>query len=421
MSVYSVEKMSVKYAEINIPASKSIFARTLILAARAKNIRIRCGELCEDQLTLLTCLEALGVEIKRDSRGLLVHGHDGQFSNCSLNVKDAGTVARFLPAILAFSGGEYFFDSSAQMKKRPMDFKDLENLNVSMEYLGKEGNFPFRMRSQGITGDSLTVCTDKSTQFASAFLLAASFLKRPFTLHLTGQRTESGFISLTLSIMERFCIPFRRERNEITVFPQTNSPALVTVEADLSCASYFCALAFLCGAKILIKDGDLSSPQTDLKFLRLLEKRGLSLKQTENGILADGEAVRSFEGFDEEFTDFSDQALTAAALAPFAATPSRLKNIGHIRFQECDRLEAAVYNLHALGVPARSDGNDLFITPSHVRPAVLETFGDHRVAMAFSLVGLKSGNVQIKDPGCCKKTFANYFEILNKLTLKSSL
>lgn len=403
--------------EIAIPSSKSIFARAMILAARTKgNIRILCEDLCDDQRTMLQCLEALGVKIECIHGGLLVHGCGGKFSDCSLDVKNAGTAARFLPVMLAFCGGNYLFRSSTRMAHRPMDLSLIQKCGVDIEYLEKEGTFPFRLRSNRTTLQEVSVSTDESTQFASALLLAGGFNGKPLVLHLTGQRTKSPYINLTLEILKAFHIPYLRSGDEITVFPQTGSPSVFAVEADLSCACYFCALALLCRTEFLLKNCDLRSSQGDLKFLRMLEKRGLMLTQTEQGIFADGRNVESFKGFDEEFTDFSDQTLTAAVLAPFAATPSRLRNIGHIRFQECDRVEAIIRNLNALGVPAHTDGEDIYIMPTSVKPATIETYGDHRVAMAFALVGLKEGNITITDPACCKKTFDAYFDIIRSLT-----
>ena len=154
----------------------------------------------------------------------------------------------------------------------------------------------------------------------------------------------------------------------------------------------------------------------DKKFLSLLAARGVLFSDSEEGLLADGRNVTSFRGFEEDMRDYSDQALTVAALAPFADSPTRLTGLKHIRRQECDRLHAIAHNLSTLGVPVREEEDGVVITPAPVRGGTVETFGDHRVAMAFSLIGLKTGNIAIENPSCCKKTFDNYFQLLDELT-----
>ena len=149
--------------------------------------------------------------------------------------------------------------------------------------------------------------------------------------------------------------------------------------------------------------------------MELLEKRGVRFSETNEGLLADGSGINSFEGFTENFCDFSDQTLTAAALAPFASSLSRITGIGHIKRQECDRIAAIEHNLNALGVHAVGGNDFIEIQPTLPGGGTVKTFHDHRVAMAFSLIGLKTGNLVIDDAECSDKTFEGYFKELNKL------
>ena len=420
MKPYKVKKYSRKYAEVSIPASKSALNRALILAALSKgDVRLICGSLSEDTRALLDCIIALGIDAEQTSDGFLIHGCGGDIPKKSahLDVHSAGTAARFLPTALAFCGGNFTFTASEQMKKRPMEILSLlENAGIKIEYWEEEGRFPFRLKSSGIKTKTFVVNTDNSTQYASALLMAASIVQSPVEIQLEGSRTNGSYIQMTLDMMADFVVAHDRKENLITVYPQTAPPSVYEVEPDFSAACYFCALALLCRTKFLIKRIKLNTIQGDLQFLRLLQQRGLLLKETTSGLLADGSAVTSFEGFDEDFKDFSDQTLTAAALAPFASSPTHLRNISHIKLQECDRIHAIIKNLTSLGVQATTDGNDIHIEPAPVQPATIETFGDHRVAMAFTLVGSKSGEITIDDSDCSKKTFENYFEILDNLT-----
>lgn len=402
-----------------VPASKSILNRALILAALSRGtVSLRCGSYAEDTQALLECLSALGIDWGQEDDEITVCGCGGDIpnKNARLNVMSAGTAARFLTAALSFCGGEYTLDASEQMKKRPMEIlSTLSGAGVQIEYLENYGTFPFRMRSQSFTADSLAVDTDQSTQYASGILMAATAGTRPFTLTLSGSRTEGSYIAITLKMLSDFGAKYTRKENEITVYPAENPPEVYDVEPDLSGACYFYALTLLYPVRVLVRRVKADSIQGDIKFLNLLQDRGVAFAQTEEGLLADG-SYAYFRGFDDDFNDFSDQTLTAAAIAPFATTPSILKNITHIRTQESDRVAAIVQNLNALGVNAYADQDNIYIFPSVVRGGYINTYHDHRVAMSFALTGLKTGNITIDNPDCCKKTFANYFEIISSLT-----
>lgn len=405
--------------EAGVPASKSILNRALLLAALAKgDVHLECGAFSEDTRALLSCLQTLGIEVRREEDGVTVRGCGGRFpeKNTSLNVMSAGTAARFLPVVLAFAGGDYRFESSDQMKRRPMDVLfELERLGVTIEYAEARGHFPFRLISEGISSDAAVIDTDKSTQFASGLLIASTIHPRPFTLSLTGGRTQSSYLKMTETMLRSFGAACEREGDRITVSAPKVSPARYAVEPDLSGACYLYALSLLFSVRVLVRGVKKDSLQGDAAFLRLLERRGVAFRETERGLLADGTEVRGFDGFEENLQDFSDQALTVAALAPFARTSSRLTGLEHIRAQECDRVNAIVENLNALGVPASYRDGVLSVSPAPVRGGTVKTFRDHRVAMAFSLIGLKTGNVTIDDPDCTKKTFEGYFELLSRL------
>ncbi len=419
MNVYETKPLRKREIAVSVPASKSLINRALLLAAftEGQTVLTGCGNFGQDAYDLLGCLTALGIRTERDGDSLRVYGTENFARKAALNVGSAGTAARFLTAILAFFGGEYEMTASEQMQNRPMDLLSvLSAAGVSFEFFCQAGHFPFRMKSGGVSAEHLTVDTDVSTQFASGLLLAAAVCGKPLRLTLTGSRKTGGYLITTLEIIRAFGGDFLCTEDGVTVFPIRHAASGYAVPPDFSAACYFYALSLLCGAKVLVRGAHADCGQTDLKLLGVLKEKGVILAETPEGIVADGAAVGKFTGFDVDMRDFSDQTLTLAALAPFASSPSVLKNIGHIRKQECDRVEAILHNLTALGVPCECRGDDILIWPAPVQPATIETYGDHRVAMAFALVGLKTGGVKIKDPDCCKKTFANYFEILEELT-----
>ena len=420
MENYTVPKLPAKNIEVEVPASKSLLNRALILAAFTEgDVFLRSGEFGTDTHDMLRCLSALGIRCEVRPDVILVHDCKKMAEKAKLNVGSAGTVARFLTAVLAFRGGEYEFSASEQMSGRPLDFlAHFVPLGVRFEYGNAPLHFPFRMRSPGITASSIETETNVSTQFASGILLAAAVGNAPFTLTLRGQRTQSDYIRMTQETIRRFGGNCEERGNAVEVTPVEKAPAFFEVEPDLSGACYFYALSLLLRVKVLVKGVTRQSVQGDIRFLDLLAERGAILTQTEEGLAADGTFVRSFKGFDVKMTDFSDQTLTVAALAPFADTDSILRGVAHIRRQECDRIEAAVSNLNALGVPASATEDSIMISPAPIRGGTVKTFRDHRVAMAFSLIGAKCGNVSLDDASCVSKTFGSYFKILEKLASK---
>lgn len=424
MNAYRVRPLHKDGATLSfrVPASKSILNRALLLSALSPAaVRLAGGNaLGEDTRAFLRALGQLGIPVRADGDDLIVTGCGGTFPvrSATIDVQSAGTAARFLPVALAFSGGEFLLNASEQMRRRPMreELSLLRQAGASVECLGKEDAFPFLLRSRGIHARKIAVNTDASSQYASAFLLAAGAGNRPLSVTLTGSRTNGSYLALTLKMLRAFGVSWERIDDTVTVFPQTTPPARFIVEPDLSGACYFYALALLFPVRVLVQGVREDSVQGDRKFLQLLKDRGVRFEQREEGLLADGTAVDSFAGFDEDMKDYSDQALTVAALAPFAAGPTVIRNVGHIRLQECDRMRAVTENLNAIGVPARAEGDDIFISPAPVTGGRIRTFGDHRVAMAFTLTGLKTGTLEIDDPACCSKTFEGFFDLISQLT-----
>ena len=401
-----------------VPSSKSLMNRALLLAAFTEGeILIKCGAFGEDTQAILSCLSSLGIQIDTHQEGLLVHGCGRNIPNrcATLNVMSAGTCARFLPAILAAIGGDYTFDCSQQMKKRPMEFlQELEKAGANIEFFAEKNRFPFRLVSEGFQKSEFRVDTDISTQYASALLLAGA-LGTPLHIRLSGARTQGSYIQMTLALLKQFGASYVQHGDTLTVYPAKRTIREFEAEADVSAACYFYALSLLFGIKVLVRRVKKNSLQGDMQFLRLLQARGVRFEETSEGLMADGSGITSFDGFQENVKDFSDQALTLASLAPFACSPSRLTGIGHIRRQECDRIAAIENNLNALGVPCKAGDDYVEITPAPVKSGKITTYHDHRVAMAFALIALKAGSIELDDSECCSKTFAGYFDEIKKL------
>ena len=495
---------------VEVPGSKSITNRALLLAAMRTDKCTLTGVLfSDDSRAFLSCLKSLGFELKinEQDKTVTITGTGGNIPNrtASINVGSAGTAARFLTVFLAFAGGDYFLDASPQMCRRPMEalLTSLEKAGVTIECTGEKGHFPFRLSSKGICVDEMTTDTDISSQYASAMLMSAPLLDKGLRVNLTGSRTHGSYINITLRMMEQFGYSYTREGDSIIINPagsdnkSGNSTNVKTVscagvqdsnhsrtgftyniEPDVSAACYFYAMSPICGKTVQVKNVHLASMQGDIQFIKALKDIGCIMCDTsrstadatsednvtgtnvtnatpeglnpDDGLVLYPPASGRYPGIDISMKDYSDQTMTMAVVAAFAHSPSTIRNVGHIQYQESDRLNAIISGLNRLGCKCEAitdengDRTGLYIKPPFtdhtdnvhgvdttavaardheantygMHGADIETYEDHRIAMAFSLTGLRIPGVTILNPLCCRKTFENYFEVLDSLCVE---
>ena len=196
---------------------------------------------------------------------------------------------------------------------------------------------------------------------------------------------------------------------------QTYMAETYHIEPDVSAACYFYAAAALTGGHVLVKNVHSTSMQGDMKFLDVLKQMGCVVREEREGIYVTGPENGQYSGVDVDMNDFSDQTMTLAAIAPFAKTPTYIKNIGHIRLQESDRIHAIVTELTRVGIKVEEEQDAIRIHPGTPHAALIQTYDDHRMAMAFALIGLKCEGIVIDNCECCGKTFENYFSVLDSL------
>lgn len=447
-----------KDISVVVPGSKSITNRALLIAAMANGKSTLKGCLTSDDAThFLECIKALGfpVEIVSDGKlgvDITIAGFGGEIPNkkAELYVGSAGTAARFLVAMLAFRKGDYIIRSSEQMKKRPMQplIETLRSAGALVECLEEEGHFPLHIVGVGNTKDipsKLTVNIDKSSQFLSALLIAAGTFGQPVEILVNGSHGLS-YVDLTANMMKSFGVTVWKAAKENDQKEDLDSPfpdpdegyrtelgssviykisgtekyhALsYEVEPDMSAAAYFYALAAILGIRISVKGVTDHMLQGDTQFLQLLQRMGCKTcgGQSDSAcpeiVLQGPENGRLKGGFTVDMSAFSDQALTLAAITPFADAPITIVGIGHIRLQECDRIRAIVDNLHKMGIHVDEKEDAVTIYPGQPHGCDVETYDDHRVAMSFALTGLRAEGINILNPSCCRKTFAQYFDVL---------
>lgn len=413
--------------EIEVPGSKSITNRALMLAALSNGVCKLKGVLfSDDSRAFLSCLVELGFEIviQEEIKMVSIHGLGGDIlnKNAKINVRSAGTAARFLPAMLAFAGGDYVLQSSEQMKKRPMKplIDLLRSIGVIVNCLEEEGHFPFEIHSSGINTNEITMDTTVSSQYVSALLMAGVMIPQGLKLKMSGNRTQGAYIKLTLSMMQQFGIQvYQVEKGCYIPYNSSYQKPSYQIEPDVSGACYFYGMAALLGISVVVKHVHYNSIQGDIQFLEVLKQLGCQVEDTFSGICVRGTKNGIYPGIVVDMNDFSDQAMTLAAIAPFATSETIIKNISHIRFQETDRIRAIVQELTRLGIRCEEckEYSGLIIHPGTIIPAAVETYDDHRIAMAFTLIGLRVGGIVINNYKCCAKTFGNYFDIIDDLTV----
>ncbi len=437
--IYAVKTVSMdpdRVIRAVVPGSKSITNRALLLAAMAEGESLikNCMN-SEDAAVFIQALKDLGFEIKESdppgssivkNKDITIKGCGGDIpvKKADIYVGSAGTAARFLLAMLAFSDGEYFIDSSDQMKARPMEplIKALKESGAAVECTEEEGHFPIKVKgNSGVFPERINVNIEKSSQFLSALLIAAAAYGKGALISASGSH-GLAYVEMSASMIKDFGVnvksglfgsqydPFRGWQFE---GGEKLKGREYMVEPDMSAAAYFYAAAALLGCKALVPGVRLNMLQGDTEFLKLLEKMGCTLSEEEEGAVLTGPAGGELKSPGiVDMGAYSDQALTLAALSPFVGGSVAIKGIAHIRLQECDRIAAIEKNLSALGKECEEREDGVIIRPGELHGAELESFGDHRVAMSFALCGLRIEGVIIKDPDCCRKTFAEYFEVL---------
>lgn len=390
-------KITNENAAVSVAGSKSITARAMLIAALADGESTLYGaSLCDDCTTFLNCLNALGIYSQVSGTTVKIVGCGGRLPvrEGEINVGSAGTAARFLTAFLAFCNGKYTVNCSEQMQKRPVAplIETLTALGAKFTFLRQENCFPFIIEGAENACAEVTVDITKSSQFLSALLISATCAGKPLKIHTVGTH-GMDYVNMTLDMMWSFGVTVQENEGEYTVCGKYAAKKY-DIEPDVSAACYFYAINKILGTQISVKGVMPHSMQGDIKFINLL---------------------RNFDGGKVDMRSFSDQALTLAAIAPYLKKPTEIIGVAHIRGQECDRISAIVQSLAAMGVKCEERADGVKIYPSQPRPARIKTFGDHRVAMAFAVTGLRADGIEIENAEVCSKTFKEYFTVLDKV------
>ena len=409
-------------ATIEVPGSKSFTNRALLVAALADGQSTLTGALFSDD-THYMCksLQSLGVCIVEDKEENTFHvtGNGGNIpiQHAELYIGNSGTTSRSLISYVSLGHGEFVIDGDEPMRHgRPISdlVNALHQLGVSVRTEFENEHLPVIVNANGIKGGKTKLDASKSSQFLTSLMLVAPYAKDGMEIEVTGD-LKTPYIDITMAVMKAFGVEVINTGYKLfsKLDGQQYQPRAYQIEPDASSASYFFGAAAITSGCVTVKHLHTDSKQGDVQFVRVLEQMGCQVDVSDNGITVRG--PDQLRGIDVDMKDISDTALTLAAIAPFADSKVSIRNIEHTRWQETDRIHAMVTELRKLGVPVVEYQDGLEISPSPITPAAIDTYHDHRVAMAFSLIGLKVPGIRINDPDCVRKTFPDYFQVLQRL------
>lgn len=408
--------------DVSVPGSKSYTNRALLIAALADGRSRLPGALESDDTRYMAgALSALGVRIGTEGESILtVDGAGGRVPvpSARLFVGNSGTAARFLTGYVSLGKGTYTLDGAPRMRERPIqDLMDgLRPLGVSARSLAGNGCPPVVVEGAGLAGGLTQMPGDRSSQYLSALLMVSPYARKDVEIRVIGNLVSRPYIDMTLHIMRDFGVNV--DTCDANVFHvkagQRYTPAEYPIEPDASNASYFFAAAALTGGRIKVRNLSRASAQGDVAFVDVLGRMGCAVINRPDGIEIHG--PERLRGIDLDMNDMPDMVQTICALAPFATGPVTVRNIANLRIKETDRIAAVTAELSKLGVRSDARPDSLTVYPSaRIRPAELDTYEDHRMAMSMALIGLKAPGIAIRNPTCVDKSFPSYFQCLDAL------
>lgn len=407
---------------IRPPGSKSITNRALVCAALAEGPSTLRGALdSEDTQVMIAALRQLGIAVEAidGGRTLLVTGCGGAIpaTSADLFIANSGTSMRFLTAMATLGHGKFHLDGIPRMRERPIGdlVEALRGLGTRIESVGANQCPPVTVHADGLVGGTASIRGDISSQFLSGLLMAAPYAKKPVRLEVSGRLVSIPYVEMTLRVMESFgaVATVADDFAQIDVSNEHRYRGCdYAIEPDASAASYFFAVAAVTGGRVTVEGLSRSSLQGDVAFCDCLAQMGAVVEHGTDSITVQG---RKLHGIDVDMNGISDTVQTLSIVALFAEGPTRMRNVGHIRHKETDRIGATACELRKLGARVEEFEDGLEVHPGLLHGAAIDTYDDHRMAMSFAIAGLKIANVIIRNPECTAKTYPEFFADLKRL------
>lgn len=408
-------------ASIIIPGSKSFSNRALIMAALSSRKTILKGvSRCDDTASLILALKKLGVKIIDQKNNLIIYGNNGNFKTkkININIGPAGTTIRFLAALSCLVPGKIILDGNARMRERPIKelAEALKKLGAEIKYLKNPGCPPLKIIGGKIQGGNVEIKGNISSQYLTALLLIAPVLNNGLELKIKNKLTSRSYLEMTLQGLKDFGIKIEN-KNNIYKIKNTNynPPKNYQIEGDATGAGYFWALAAITGSVIKTKNINPESLQGDLELLKILAQMGCEIIKSKNYIQVKGPKI--LKAININMENLPDSAQTLACAAAFAKGKTKIIGLKTLKIKETDRLLALKTELAKMQIKTKIGQDFIEIEGGNPQGAQIKTYGDHRMAMAFAVMGARVPNIKIEDPGVVTKSFPEFWEIFKKLKL----
>ena len=413
------------HGTIRPPGSKSITNRALVTAALARGDSRLTGVLdSQDTRVMLDSLRRLGLTLQHDQAAAVVTltGCAGRppVSAAELWLENSGTSIRFLASLCALGTGTYRLDGVERMRQRPIGdlVRSLKPLGANIRFERPNSDCP-PIVVDGVgsrmQGGATSLHGNISSQFLSSLLMAAPACRDTVHVSVQGELVSKPYVTMTLQMMQAFGarVGYPDDLSSFVIEPQPYRLRTYDIEPDASAASYFFGAAAITGGSVTVTGLSKNALQGDVEFAAALAQMGCEVAWQRDRITVTG---RPLHGIDIDMNAISDTAQTLSIVAVFADSPTTIRNVGHMRHKETDRIAAVVTELQRAGIQAEELADGLRIYPGTPQPAEIQTYDDHRMAMSFALIGLRTPGIHIANPGCTAKTYPRYFDDLAALT-----
>jgi 3-phosphoshikimate 1-carboxyvinyltransferase len=421
MDVYRVAPLGVPIdAVVSVPGSKSVANRALVCAALADGesvlTEVPDGD---DTEAMIDCLRALGLEVDRTDTTVTIDGGVGKFRKgpITLPARLAGTTSRFITAVAALGPGPYTVDGHAPLRRRPMAplHEALAAMGVNVRSNVAHGFLPVTVEGPvDVTVEEVSLRGDISSQYLTALMLIAPYFPNGIRFVLTTPLVSRPYVRITAAVMAAFGVHGVELGDRIiSVPPGRYTSRSYAIEPDASSASYALAAAAICGGTVRVPGLTRHSLQGDAGFCHVLARMGCEVHQDDEGTTVT--RTRQLRGIDVDMVDLSDLVPTLAAVAPFASGKTDIRGVGFIRNKESDRITDLCHELRRAGIDAVDNPNGLVVHASTPHSATLATHHDHRLAMAFALVGLGASGIIVEDPDVVSKSWPDFWTMIEGL------
>ena len=412
-------------AEVTVEGSKSYTNRALVIASLAAGeSRILGASTGDDTRILVDALRCFGVEIRREDDALVVRGTGAELEpyQGELDLGLAGTSYRFLvPLVVLARGSDVVLTGSARMRERPVaDLVDaLRQLGARIDYLETEGCPPLRVRGTGpVSGGTVNLSPSVSSQFLTAILMVAPLADGALCIHLDGPLRSRSYVDMTVECMEDFGVPVSCDENGFSVdADQRYHPGTYTVDGDASAASYFWGIAAISGGRVRVRNLRAGSPQGDLRFATILEEMGCQVSEGEDDGVGwiEVRGTDSLVGVTVDMSSLPDTAQSLAVVAALGKGETHIDGLHSLVHKETDRLGALHAELGRVGITSRFTESSITVQGGEPRPACIETYGDHRMAMSLAILGVRVAGLEIRDPDVVSKSFPGFWDQLSRI------